>query len=118
MPIQEWSDKILLVELGDDPVFSEEMDVVRAKLENCLAKSGGLPSGLPDIVVDLSEVEHVNSSNLSQLLRLRKMLIDGDVRLRLVGPTDAVWIVFMSTALDKVFEFRQDSATALAELQM
>ena len=118
MPIQEWSEHIWLVKLSNDPEFNEELAAVRVRLEKCLARSGGRPSGLPDIVLDLSDVEHVNSSNLSQLLRLRKMMIDGEVRLRLISPTDAVWIVFISTALDKVFEFREDAATALAELQI
>ena len=110
MPIQRWSDRIWVVQLGTDPVFSEEIDSLReqaTKAKPC-----------PDMVLDLSSVKYLNSSNLSQLLRLRKVAIDHDTQIRLAGPSDQVWAVFLTTGLDKVFEFSADTSTALAELQI
>ena len=110
MPIQRWSEKIWVVQLADEPALSEELHNVRTQA----AKTE--PS--PDLVLDMSAVHIVNSSNLAQLLRVRKLAIDSDTRLRLAAPTDPVWAVFLTTGLDKVFEFAQDVPTALASIQI
>ena len=110
MPIQEWSDQIWVVQLGDEPAFSDEL---RPLIDGLLSRET-----TPSIVVDLSDVAQINSSNLSQLLRLRKTMTEHDASLRLAGPTDAVWSVFIMTGLDKVFHFAENTSTALAELQI
>jgi len=110
MPIQEWSDRIWLVQLADEPALSEELLQAKDKAERV--------SPMPDMVIDLNGVTQVNSSNLSQLLRLRKLAVDHDIRLVLAGPSDSVWAVFMTTGLDKVFDFAADVTVALAGLQM
>lgn len=110
MSLQEWSDRIWIVKLVDDPGFSDEL----IPLTDGLAARAKAPA----IVVDLSEVTQINSSNLSQLLRLRKAMIEQDSTMRLASPTDAVWSVFIMTGLDKVFHFTENTSTALAELQI
>ena len=110
MPIQEWSDGIWLITLGDDPGFAEELDLLHERLQR--------NEIMPDVILDLSGVDHLNSSNLSQLLRLRKMCSDRDRKLRLSSPPDSVWAVFIATGLDKVFEFTPDTPTAIASLQL
>ncbi len=110
MPIQKWSDEIWVVKLGADPGLSEDIDTLYRQ-----AKAEG---GAPHAVVDLSAVEHLNSSHLSRLLRLRKAMVEADGKLRLAGPNDAIWAVFLATGLDKIFEFSADTTTALAELQI
>lgn len=110
MPIQHWSDKIWVVKLSDEPAFSEDLSWLRSEL--------GKTRPTPDIVVDLANVRQINSSNLSHILQVRKMVVDGDARLRLAAPQNAVWAVFLTTGLDKVFEFRSDVTTALASLQL
>ncbi|QQE11755.1 STAS domain-containing protein [Planctomycetota bacterium] len=110
MTRQRWSENIWILPLTEDPEFSEEVEELQAELLE--------HNKLPSIVLDLSELHSINSSNLSLLLRLRKQLIDGDSTLRIVSPPDAVWVVFMSTALDKVFTFKANLMEALTELQM
>jgi anti-anti-sigma factor len=110
MSIQKWSDRIWIVRLQDDPAFTEDMDH--------LADQVNAPDRMPDLVLDLSGVGHVCSSNLSAMLRLRKSAIDRQARLRLTAPPDPVWVVLLTTGLDKVFEFTHDTSTALAELQL
>ena len=110
MPIQQWSDKIWVVQLEDEPELSEELHNVRAQAD--------MADTMPHLVIDLSAVKLVNSSNLAQLLRIRKQVIDGDARLRLAAPADTVWAVMLTTGLDKVFEFTQDVPTALASIQI
>jgi anti-anti-sigma factor len=110
MPIQQWSDKIWVVQLADEPALSEDLNNVHTQATDA--------EQLPHVVLDLSAVTKVNSSNLAQLLRLRKLAIDGMARLRLAGPTDSVWAVMLTTGLEKVFEFTADVPTALASIQI
>lgn len=110
MPIQEWSDQIWVVQLGDEPAFSDEL---RPLIDGLLSRET-----TPSIVIDLADVTQINSSNLSQLLRLRKVMTENDASLRLASPIDAVWSVFIMTGLDKVFHFAENTSTALAELQI
>ncbi len=110
MSIEKWSETIWVVSLTDEPALSEDL---------LTAQEAALQTQpTPDVVVDLSAVTHVNSSNLSQLLRLRKIMIDNDRRLKLAGMPDSVWAVFLTTGLDKVFDFADDLTTALTGLQI
>ncbi|MHC4990611.1 MAG: STAS domain-containing protein [Planctomycetota bacterium] len=111
MPINEWSDSILIAELNDEPAFSEDMDGLIRRLENW-------KDGRPDVVVNMQAVTYLNSSNIAQLLKLRKRLITEGARLRVCSVNDAVWSVLLITGLDKVFEFNDDIATSLASLQI
>ena len=110
MPIEEWSDKIWLVQLDNEPALSDDLIHVKEKLTQT--------EPMPDVVIDFSGVTHINSSNLSQILRLRKEAIDRDARLRITGLSDQIWAVFLTTGLDKVFDFASDLPTALAGLQI
>ena len=108
MAIQEWSDEITVVELADDPQFSEELDSVVDRFD-------GTPT---DVALNFGAVGFVNSSNISQLLRLRKHMLSAGRRLILCGVNTQVWGVFQVTGLDKIFEFTNDISTALAALQI
>ncbi len=110
MAIQRWSDQIWVAKLSPDPGLSEDIDALFRH-----TRSAQTP---PDVVLDLSGLGHLNSSHLSQLLRLRKAMVEADGRLRLAGPSNAIWSLFLATGLDKVFEFSADTPTALAELQI
>lgn len=90
--------------------FAEDLDHLEARLPEA--------EPAPDLVLDLAGVEHLNSAALARLLKLRRAVTQRGRRLRLTGPSDAVWALFLSTGLDKVFEFAHDTPTALAELQM
>lgn len=109
MPLTEWSDEILLVELAEEPIFSEEMGNLISRLERGEARH---------VVLDLRSVLTLNSSNLAQLLRLRKKVLSLNRRLRLCGVRDTVWSVLLVTGLDKVFDFNEDVSAALASTQM
>lgn len=110
MAIQQWSERIWIAQLADEPALSDDLTAMRERAE--------ASARMPDVVLDFSGVRQINSSNLSQMLRLRKLAIDRGGRVRVVNPSNGIWGVFISTGLDKVFEFTQDVATALAQLQM
>jgi anti-anti-sigma factor len=110
MPVQKWSNRIWVTKLGDLPGFSEDLDYL---LENATTEDPP-----PDVVLDMANVSQLSSSQLSHLLRLRKQLLDRGLRLRIAGPSNALWALFLSTGLDKVFTFSEDTSTALADLQI
>jgi len=111
MPLQEWSESTLIAELSDEPLFSEDFEALMARLD-------AASDDVPDVIVNLLGVSRLNSSNLAQLLRLRKMLLAHDRRLRICSVDESIWSLFMMTGLEKLFEFTDDVATSLASLQI
>ncbi len=111
MPINEWSESIFIAELNDEPAFSEDIEGLMRKLDDTGDK-------VPDVIVDMQAVSYVNSSNIAQLLKLRKRLLATGSRLRICTINDAVWSVLLITGLDKLFDFTDDVTTSLASLQI
>ena len=106
--MQDWSDKIIVVDLQSDPDFTDDLAALQDRVE-------GEPR---DVVLNFSGVKFLNSSNISLLLKLRKTLLDGQMRLRLSGIPVQVWGVFLLTGLDSIFDVAEDTASALAGLQI
>lgn len=110
MPIENWSDNVLLVELSDDPQFTDDLNGL---LETVEQRSDC------DIVLNFQDVTFLNSSNIAKLLKLRKMLVINNHRkLRLCAVNTHVWGVFLVTGLDKIFDLYDDVASGLASLQI
>lgn len=110
MPIQEWSEQILLADLQDDPQLADDLN---ALLETLEAQTD------VDVVMNFAEVGYINSSNVSKLLKLRKLVtVNNRRRLKLCGINTQVWGVFLVTGLDKVFDFADDVTSGLAGLQL
>ncbi len=108
MALQNWSDEIVIAELAEEPSFTEDLTALMAQLEDQPRH----------VVLNFSAVDFLNSSNIARLLKLRKMLLTAERRLVLCGINTQVWGVFLVTGLDKVFEVTDDTATALATLQL
>ncbi len=109
MSIERWSDNILVVELQDDPPFTDDLNSLLDQVES---------NSEVDVVLNLASVNYLNSSNIAKLLKLRKHLLGGDRRLVLCGINTNVWGLFLVTGLDKVFEFADNVATGLAGVQL
>jgi anti-sigma B factor antagonist len=103
MSIESHDTRTLLGRLADDPQFTDDVDSLMSR---------ELPAK-PRIVLDLSDVHYMNSSNIAKLLRLRKMIVERDGTLVLVTPSPQVWSVFTVTGLDKVFHFAGDLKSGL-----
>ena len=108
MSTQEWSDKIVMVDLLDDPEMADELTTLTEQMEKAPR----------DVVLNFSQVRFLNSSNISRLLKLRKVLLDKQHRLRLCAIPIQVWGVFLLTGLDSLFDVAEDPASALASLQI
>ena len=108
MTIENWSDKIIVVELEDDPQFADD-------LANLLDQLDQSPR---DVVLNFAEISFLNSSNIAKLLRVRKKMLSVDRWLVLCGITAKIKSVFAITGLDKIFQFAGDITTSLATIQI
>ncbi len=108
MPTKPWSDAIYLAELPARPALLDDLSTLRQLQE----------SDPRHIVLDFSQVDAVNSSHLSMLLRLRQLTIASSRQLICCAVPDGVWSTFLVTGLDKIFHFSEEPGPALAQIQM
>ena len=95
MPVEKWSDNVIVARLADDPNLGEDLD----------ALDGAVSQPAPtSAVVDFSGVRMVNSSTLARMVKLRRHVAAANGRLILCGMNDQVWGAFLVTNLDKLFE--------------
>lgn len=110
MPVEQWSERVLLAELADDPQFTDDMLHL---IEQCTQNPQF------DVLLNFAGVSYLNSSNIAKLLKLRKLVtITNQRRLKLCGINRHVWGVFLVTGLDRIFELVEDVPSGLASLQM
>jgi anti-anti-sigma factor len=110
MPIENWSDNVLLVELADDPQFTDDCNALLDTLES---------DPKYDVVLNFQNVNFLNSSNIAKLLKLRKIQTSNHNRkLKLCAINTHVWGVFLVTGLDKIFDVYDDLATGLASVSL
>ena len=107
--IEKWSDNILIVELQDDPTFTDDLNSLMDQLDTRQDV---------DVVLNFAGVNYLNSSNIAKLLKSRKKVISNRRRLVLCGIDTNVWGLFLVTGLDKVFEFADNLANGLAAVQI
>lgn len=108
MPLERWSEQVMVVRLCDDPQLSEDL----AAIEQAAAAA---PT---DAVLDFTGVRFINSSNLAKMLKLRKKMISDGRKLVLCSVGDQIWGALLITGLDKLFTLSDNVTTALATLQM
>ncbi|MEC9372437.1 MAG: STAS domain-containing protein [Planctomycetota bacterium] len=108
----DWSDDILISDLSDEPALSDELNSIYERIS---APEVDRP---PHCILNFGAVTYLNSSNIAQMLRLRKRLTERDRRLVICSVADPVWSVMLLTGLDKVFTFAPEPATAIASLQI
>lgn len=108
MPVENWSETVVVVRLSDDPAFSEDLD----SLEQTLAGND------VDVVLDFQNVHYINSSNIAKLLKVRKALVNKDQRLVLCSVNTQIWGAFLVTGLDKIFQFADNVTMGLTMVQM
>ena len=110
MPIENWSDNVLLVALADDPQFTDDLT---ALLETVEGRSD------IEVVLNFQNINFLNSSNIAKLLKLRKIqVVNHHRKLKLCAINTHVWGVFLVTGLDKVFDVYDDVASGLASLSL
>ena len=106
MTINQWDDNILILELLNEPDFSEDTDSLILKLQSD-------NETFPNVIIDLQNVSTLNSSNLGALIEIKKLLETKDKRMVICNISDSIWSTMLATGLDQVFEFIEDTTTAL-----
>lgn len=110
MAIQNWSDNIVVVDLQDDPQFTDDLNALLEEVDGRKEV---------DVVLNFADISFLNSSNIAKLLKLRKtVMINNARKLCLCGISTHVWGVFLVTGLDKIFDFADNVANGLAGLQI
>ena len=110
MPVEKWSENVIVVRLGEDPQLGEDL--------GALDEATARPAAPISAVVDFAGVRAVNSSTLAHLIKVRRQMNAENGRLILCGMNDQVWGAFLVTNLDKLFEVSNSVAMALATLQI
>jgi len=110
MAISQWSDHIMVADLQDEPALSDDINVLLDHVHTAEQPV--------DLVLNFRGVSYVNSSNLAQLLRLRKEARRQESSLRLCSVNENIWSVMLVSGLDRIFTFETDTASALAAIQL
>lgn len=110
---QDWSDQIVVANLADEPALSDELRAIEHRVREAGADRA------PHVVLNFSEVNHLNSSTLALMLTLRRTVEEGaGRRLCLCSLSDDVRSVLKVSRLNKMFREAPDPATAIASLQV
>ncbi len=109
----EWDEQIVIADLSDEPALSDELGTLGDRL-SAIADD----DRVPHVVINFASVSYINSSNIAQLLRVRKRVSQAHKSMRLASVSEDVWSVMVVTGLDRVFTFAPDTMTAIAGLQL
>lgn len=110
--LTDWSDDIVVVDLADDPQLSDELTAIIDRVASTETDA------VPHVVLNMSLVGYIKSSNLAQLIKLKKLVQDVGRELKLCAVDSRVWAVMTVTGLDKLFDVSPDPMTALASIQL
>lgn len=108
MGIQDWSEKVISVDLRAEPQTRDQIDEVIHQVRD---------KGNCGVVMDFTDVTILTSTSVAALLRLRKLLTDCGQRLVLCAVSNATRGVISVTGLDGVFEIVADRFAALAQVE-
>jgi anti-anti-sigma factor len=109
--LTKWSENIALVELSDEPALSEEILTLSQMLDD--------PTSQPaHVVLNFSGVTYLNSTNLGQLLKVRRQLGERGRAMIICSVCEDVLSIIRVTGLDKLLRVAPDPMTALAGLQI
>jgi anti-anti-sigma regulatory factor len=107
MGIENWSERVMLVNLSGEPEMVDDL----AEVAECLSSRDDC-----DVIVDCSQAERVGCSSCRQLLELNDTLSAHGHRLVLCGSKAKSSEAFAAPALAHVLRFADDRFTALARL--
>jgi len=107
MPIEHWSEFVVLVSLSAEPQVEEDL----LDATECVSLHSDC-----DVVVDCSQVDRVGCCSCRRLLDLDDTLRANGHRLLLCGPTGNLGATFATPALTQRLGFAADRFSALARL--
>ena len=109
MPIEQWSDEIIIVDLPDEPEMTDEL----ISLGDLLLEKENY-----NVIVDLGGVGDITSESLSKLLKLHQLTSQVGRRFVLCNMGAEVEDILSATGLAGVFNLTENRFDALATLEM
>jgi anti-anti-sigma regulatory factor len=109
MKTKNLSENIILVEMSAQAQSAEEVKTINEKII-----AGKVDC---DVIIDLSAVEIITSSCISNLMILQNLLHEHGRRLILSSLRVPTRCVFVVAGLEKFFQFADDKSAALAALE-
>ena len=101
-------DRVTVVDLSGRIKEGEDITVLRDTIENLLGK------GQKKILLNLGDINHIDSSGTGALLRAFTSVRNQGGELKLLHPTKKVHDMLQNTKLSTVFDVWDDEATAIA----
>ena len=98
---------VTIVDINGNIVFGEDRAVLRNLIADLLSK------GDKQIVFNLSDVDHIDSSGLSYLVSVYTSVRREGGELKLLNPTKKVQDVLRFTQLNAIFDILDDEAAGL-----
>ena len=111
MAIRDWPGGAFLVEFPCNPALGDELHSITRVLQDRRA------GGVCHVVLDFSNVDFVDSSHLSSLLRLHRLVQQHGGRLVLCSLNSAVGRTLTKAGFDSMFEIRPNRFDALTAVQ-
>jgi anti-anti-sigma regulatory factor len=109
MGMKKISKDVLLVELpSKSPRIANELKAVN----EIVSKKGSC-----DVIIDFSQVEIINSSNISNLLILHNLQEGVGRRLILCNVATVTKCIFVVAGLNELFDFAEDRESALETVE-
>jgi anti-anti-sigma factor len=108
MDIENWPEDVVLVTLPPEPKLADEVNKAIQSMSE---------KGSRDTVVDFSEVEIITTPSLSALVKLRKLLANGNQQLICCNVAPQIKGIFTVSGLDTIIEFADNKSSALDILQ-
>jgi anti-anti-sigma factor len=109
MPLRQEPDGLLVLDLGDEPQFSADIQ----ELNDRMAAYG--PGNL---VVNLGSVTLLNSSQLAALVHIRSQLMAGDKRMVLCSLPTRLQTTLKTSGLERAFVCAPDLKSARQSFQV
>ena len=106
MPIEQWSESVVVARLADGPAMADDL----LGLEQRLGQQG------VDAVLDFTGVTFITSADIARLLQVRKRIVTADRRLVLCGMTEPVRQVFHLAGFMQLFKVEPSQDAAFARL--
>jgi len=77
---------------------------------------GILDEGVSDLLIDMSEIDYVDSTGLGELVGYLQRFSDGGGKLALLRPQERILNLLKLTRLDEVFQIYEDEADGLKDM--
>jgi anti-anti-sigma factor len=108
----EINGRVAVLKISGGMIFDESLFLLREHVQNLLE------SEIRRVVVDISEVPHIDSSGCGEVIRIYTSIVKANGALAFVNPTERVRVLWTRIKLTDVFHVFNTLDEALSFVQM